>query len=187
MTTTDLTTESELDDVLSWLDDDERYHQEQVALARKNKDAVKDTLSLLKQYRVEAAPISGGGDGLTHFGVSASDISTCPTTREALAVIACKSNGYLHYRTAGKLIMEVGSSKSKNLDNLASGILDQLKRNKDWERHSPGVFKYLPYAGLDPDGTQPEKAANLIPVSTAHVLPSPHVDRGNRGGKARPT
>ena len=187
MTTTDLTTENELDAVLGWLDDDEQFHQEHAARARRNKAAIKHTVSLLKQYRVETAPISGDGDGLTHFEVSASDIVNCPTIQEALAVIACNSNGYLHYRTAGKLVLEVGLSKSKKLNNLASDLLDQLKRNKDWERHSPGVFKYLPYARRDPDGTRPERAANLVPVSTAHVPPSPRVDRGNRESKARPT
>ena len=187
MTATDLTAESELDTVLGWLDDDEQFHQELADRARSNKTAVEQTVSLLKQYRVETAPISGDGDGPTHFGVSASDVVNCPTIVEALAVIACKSNGYLHYRTAGKLMMEVGLSKSKNLNNLASALLSQLKRSEDWERHGPGVFKYLPYVRLDPDGTRPEKAANLIPVSTAHVPPSPRVDRWNRKGKARPT
>ena len=185
MTATDLTTESELEAVLGWLSDEEQFHQELADRARKNKTAVEQTVSLIKEYRVETAPISG--DGLTHFGVSAPDIVNCATNLEALAVIASKSNGYLHYRTAGKLVLEAGLSKSKNLNNLASGLLSQLKRNEDWERHGPGVFKYLPYTRLDPDGTHPEKAANLIPVSTAHVPPSPRVDRGNRKGKARPT
>ena len=187
MTATDLTTESELDEVLSWLDDDERYHQEQVARARKNKAAVKDTLSLLKQYRVETAPIRGDGEGETHFGVSASDIVNCPGIREALAVIACQSNGYLHYRTAGKLLREARVSKSKNLENLVGDLYRRLKRDKDWERHGPGVFKYLPYTRLDPDGTRPERAANLVPVSTTHIPPSPRVHRGNQNGKVHPT
>ncbi len=185
MTTTDLTTESELDEVLSWLDDDEQYHQEQAARARKNKAAVKDTLSLLKQFRVKTAPISG--DGATHFGVSASDIANCAGIKHALAVIAQKSNGYLHYRTAGKLIQEAGVSKSKKLENLVRDLHRRLKEDKDWERHGPGMFTYLPYTRLDPDGTRPERAANLVPVSTTHIPPSPRVHRGNQNGKVHPT
>ena len=187
MTTPNLTTESELEAVLGWLDDEEQFHQELADRARKNKTAVEQTVSLIKEYRVETAPISGDGNGPTHFGVSASEIVNCATNLEALAVIACQSNGYVRYRTAGRLILEAGLSKSKNLNNIASGLLSQLKRNEDWEQHGPGVFKYLPYVRLDPDGTRPEKAANLIPVSTAHVPPSPRVDWKNRRGKARPT
>ena len=188
MTTTDLTAEAELDAVLGWLDDDEQFHQEHAARARRNKSAVEHTANLLRQYRMETAPISGDGEGLTHFGVSASDIANCPTILEALGVIACKSNGYLHYRTAGRLVQEAGLSRSKNLNNLASDLLYQLKRNKDWERHSPGVFKYLPYTrkseGKNPP--KPGKTVDIIPVSTAHIRPSPRFG-GGRNGEAGPS
>lgn len=176
MTTPDLTTENELDAVLGWLDDDEHFHQEHAALARRNKAAVKHTADLIRQYRVETAPISGDGSGLTHYGVSASDIANCPTILEALGVIACKSNGYLHYRTAGRLVQEAGLSKSKNLNNLASDLLHQLKRSKDWERHSPGVFKHLPYTRKSE--ARPGKPVDVIPVSTAHIRPSPRFGGG---------
>ena len=183
MTTTDLTTENELDGVLGWLDDYEQFHQELATFARRNKATVRHAVNLLKQYRVETAPSSGDGSGLTHYGISASDIVNCPTILEALGVIACKSNGYLHYRTAGRLVQEAGLSKSKNLSNLASDLLYQLKRHKDWERHSPGVFKYLPYTrkseGRNP--SKPGKTVDVIPVSTAHIAPSPRFGGGHNG------
>ena len=98
--------------------------------------------------------------------------------------MACRNNGYLRYRTAARVVLEAGVSKAKSLENLATDILRQLRHSKDWESVSPGVCRYLPYAQRDPDGTRPERAANLVPVSTAHVPASPRPDGG---GGARPT
>ena len=139
----------------------------------------------MRRWRLEAATTEDGvGDGVTHFGTGPSVIATCPTIREALAVIACRNRGYLHYRTAARLVLKAGLSRAKSLENLCGDIFRQLRQSKNWEWVSPGVCRYLPYAQRDPDGTRPERAANLVPVSTAHVPASRHP---GRNGGAHPT
>ena len=159
--------ESDLERVLSWLDDTEQYHLDRAKHARESKAAARHTAQLLRQWQLESAPTGGGGTA-SHFGVSPSDIVRCPSIREALAVIACGSNGYLHYRSAARIIMAAELSSSKSLDNLSRDLFERLKQDKEhWTHDSPGVYRYLPYVRKDPVGT--------APISTALARPSPHL------------
>ena len=178
MTMNETTNETELDAVLSWLGDDEQYHQEHAARARRGRAAVNYTSDLLRQYRLETAA-DKSGDGTTHFGVPASAIARCPTIREAMAVIACGSRGYLRYRMAAQVILAAGLSKSKNLNHLSRDLQERMKQDQDWEWVSPGVYRYLPYARRGVDKAR--KTVSLTPVSTAPVAPSPHWG-GEQGG-----
>ena len=173
-------TEDDLDDFLGWLDDGEQYYLDKAKSARQSKAAAQHTVRLLRQWRLETAPVGEGGAN-SHFGVSPSDIAHCPTIREALAVIACGSNGYLRYRIAAKIIMEAELSSSKNVDHLAKDLLERVKRDKDWKWHSRGVYCYLPYTRRDSERTRSGKAADLVPVSTAHLPASPHFRGGAEG------
>ena len=177
MTTGDFN-QADLDNMLSWLEDGQKFFAERAEQYRQGEAAVRLTQKLWHQYQLESAPIMVDEDGPTHFGVSASDIVQCPTIREAVELIACKSNGHLHYRTAAKVVLQAGLSKSKKLDNLSADICRQLRHSQDWEQASPGVYRYLPYTQRDPDGTRPERAANLVPVSTAHLPLSPRFGGG---------
>ena len=169
MTTSGTTLESELDALHGWLDDDEQYHQDKAVRSRQNKATVVHTQRLLRQWRLETAA-AASEDGPTHFGVSPSAITACPTIREAMAVIACGSNGYLRYRTAARVIMDAGLSKSKNLSHLARDLHERLKQDQDWVWDSPGVFEYLPYTRKSE--ARPGKPVDVVPVSTAHIAPS---------------
>ena len=183
MTTQDFN-EADLDSVLRWLGDGREFHQGKVEEYRQGEDAVRYTKRVVRQWRLETAVTEDGEAGVMHYGTGASAIVNCPTVKEALALMACHSNGYLHYRTAARVVLKAGLSKSKSVENLTTDILRQLRQSRDWGSVSPGIYQYLPYARRDPDGTRPERAANLVPVSTAHVPASPRPDGGHR---ARPT
>ena len=183
MTTQDIN-EADLDSVLRWLGDGRQFHQDKVELYLQGEDAVRHTRQIMRRWRLETAAAGDEENEVTHFGTGASAIVNCPTVKEGLALIACRNNGHLHYRTAARVVLKAGLSKAKSVENLATDILRQLKQSRDWESVSPGVYQYLPYAQRDPDGTRPERAASLVPVSTAHVPASPRPDGG---GRARPT
>ena len=170
-------TKDDLDEFLGWLDEVLQFHMEKVEAARQNKNAAQHTVQLLRQWQLESAP-TGDGGGPSHFGVTASDVVNCATIREAMVVIASGNNGYLRYRTAARVIKEAKLSKSRNLNHLAKDLSRLADRDKDWEKDSPGVYRYLPYVQRDPDGTKPEKAAKSVLPSTAHLPPSPHFGRG---------
>ena len=183
MTTQDLNA-ADLDSVLDWLADGRKFHEDRAGYYIRGEDAVRQTKRLVRQWRLEAGAAGDPEGAVTHFGTGPTAILRCPTVKEALALIACRNNGYLHYRTAARVVLEAGLSQSKSLENLAADIFRQLRQSKDWESVSPGVCRYLPYARRDPDGTRPERADNIVPVSTSHVLASPRPDGGHR---ARPT
>ena len=73
--------------------------------------------------------------------------------------------------------MAAGLSSSKDVRHLADNIRKRLLADEDWELHSPGIFRYRPYAeGRGWAGSRNGSS----PASTVHVRPSPVF--GKNGG-----
>ena len=165
----------ECDLLLDWLNDAEAFHQARLKDVQQDREAVERVRLLHLQWQAESAD---SGDELgTHSRVSPSDIAHCTSIKQAYTEIACRSDGLLKCAAAAKLLLAVGLSKSKDARHLSADIRKRLLADADWEIHSPGIFRYRPYA--ENRGRAGSRNGSS-PASTVHIRPSPVY--GKRGG-----
>ena len=161
---------SELDDVLEWLDQAEAYHRSQLDSIKEDRRAVQRTRLL--HLRQQAAPDASHDQGIgAHAHISAADIAHCVSMREAYTEIACRSGGLLRYHTAAELILAANLSTSQDVRNVAGDLRRRLDKDDAWEHHSPGVYRYRPYA-----------EGHRGPISTTNATSSPRFG-GDAGGR----
>ena len=166
----------DLDGMLGWLDDAETYHRAQLERVKQDQEAVQRVRLLHLQRQAESTAGERGGIG-AHSHVSPCDIVHCTSIKEAYTEIACRSGGLLRYHTAAGLLLAAGFSKSKSATLLAQDLRRRLEADANWEHHSPGVYKYLPYT----EGGVGWGRSHSISSSTIHVRPSPVYGNGAGG------
>ena len=166
----------ECDRLLDWLNDAEAYHQARLKDVQQDREAVERVRLLHLKWQAES---SDPGDALgAHSHVSPGDIAHCTSIKGAYTEIACRSDGLLKCAAAAKLLLAAGLSKSKDARHLADDIRKRLLADADWEHHSPGIFRYRPYA----EGRGWAGSLNgSSPASTLHIRPSPVYGKGGDG------
>ena len=161
--------------LLDWLDDAEAYHRARLEEVKLDREAVQRTRLLHLQWQTESAAEERDGLG-AHSHISPGDIVHCKSIGEAYTETACLSGGLLRYHSAAELLIAAKLSTSKNVRNVAGDLRRRLEADANWEHHSPGVYKYLPYA--EGGGKKPSRP---VPASTIDVRPSPVYGRGGDG------
>ena len=158
---------SDLEAYLASLTIEEKRLLTELERVRETKDAVNLVLSVYPEWK-RATPKIGANTGAN---ISPQDIADSSSQAVALVRIAEQNGGYLRARTAAKLLMEAGLTTSKNMASATASVYRRVNLNRDWERHEPGIFRYLPFFALEngSDRTEETTAETTIPETEPSV------------------
>ena len=175
-----LTFGEELDEALAWLEDKELYHLDMLKDIREDKQCVMHAghLSLRMQTGMMQEG-RGNGYGI-HSHILPADLAHIRRIWDAYIEIALQSNGFIHARSAARLIMAAKLSSSKSPDTFVATVHKSLKDSYDFVLYSPGIYRYTPF----PDwGTAlPDRRPKQEPVSTASLPASPYWQKNVQDG-----
>ena len=164
----------ELNTVLAVLEDEERFHQHRLQQIREDKECVLHSGHL--SLRMQAGMVEEGrmaGYGL-HSHIKPADLAHVRRLWDAYIEIALRSNGFVHCRSAARLVLASRLSSS-SVETFAGTVYKSLKDSTDFVYYSPRVFRYTPFPNT---GTaQPDRR-----ISTADRPASPYWQKDVGGG-----
>ena len=178
-----LTFGAELDEALAILEDEERYHLDMLRQVREDKECVLHAGHL--SLRMQTGMLQEGrgrGYGI-HSHIDPSEISHVKRIWDSYIEIALRSNGFVHARSAAKLILAAHLSNSRP-ERFVDAVYKSLKESYDFVLYEPGIFRYVPFPHW---GTAlPDRRPKQEPISTTSLPASPYwkkrVADGDGGG-----
>lgn len=175
-----LTFGEELDEALAVLEDEERFHLDRLKEVREDRDCILHAGHL--SMRMQTGMMEGGrmaGYGI-HSHIEPTDIAHVRRIWDAYIEIALRSNGFVHCRSAAKLIMAAQLSTSPTSERLARTTHISLRESTDFVHYAPGVYRYVPFPHW---GTAlPDRRPKQEPISTVNLPASPYWQKNFGGG-----
>ena len=175
-----LTFGTELDKTLATLEDEELFHMTRLTEIRQDKETVIHAGHLsMRQETGMMHDGRGNGYGI-HSHIKPTDIAHARRIWDAYIEIALRSNGFLHVRSAARLIMASRLTTTPNPDHFVNVVYRTLKDSYDFVLYSPGTFRYTPFP--DWGHAQPDRRPKQEPVSTVNMPASPYWQKNVRDG-----
>ena len=172
-----LTFGAELDEVLAVLKDEEHYHLSRLKEVREDKECILHAGHL--SLRMQTGMVQEGrgrGYGI-HSHIDPSEIAHVSRIWDSYIEIALRSNGFVHARSAAKLILAAHLSNSRP-ERFVSTVYMALKESYDFVLYEPGIFRYVPFPNW---GTAlPDRRPKQEPISTVNLPASPYWQKGLR-------
>ena len=175
MSNAPLTFGTELDRVLAALEDEEAYHMSRLKDIREDRDCILQagglSLRLQNGMLVESREAGYG----IHSHIKPTDIAHVRRIWDGYIEIALRSNGFVHVRSAARLIMASRLTTTSRPEVFVATVYRTLKESYDFVLYSPGIYRYTPFpqwGKAKPDRRPPQE-----PVSTVGLPASPYWQR----------
>ncbi len=139
----------------------ERETQEKLNTLNHQRDALLDSINVLKERLGEDAPTESG------MTVSKSEI-VGKTQREILELIAAKTGGILVAKDAIRMMIQL--DVFGNVNNAESMVYSLLSRGKQFEKVTPGVYRVRPETSVPTTRGKAKRIRRSNPALTHSIV-----------------